>query len=63
VWGRGTNRVIEECRRYGVDAPTFEKQGGSVEGQVHANPGSGKTEGDQGPSTPMGITDTPSERV
>ena len=30
VWGRGTNRVIEECRRYGVDAPTFEEQGGSV---------------------------------
>ena len=28
--GRGTNRVIEECRRYSVDAPTFEEQGGSV---------------------------------
>ena len=30
VWGRGTNRVIEECRRYGVDEPTFEEQGGTV---------------------------------
>jgi len=24
VWGRGTNRVIEECQRYGIAAPTFE---------------------------------------
>lgn len=24
VWGRGTNRVIEECQRYGVEPPTFE---------------------------------------
>jgi ATP-dependent DNA helicase RecG len=30
VWGRGTNRVIDECRRYGVDEPTFEEQGGTV---------------------------------
>jgi ATP-dependent DNA helicase RecG len=30
VWGRGTNRVIEECRRYGVEVPTFEEQGGTV---------------------------------
>jgi hypothetical protein len=28
--GRGTSRVIKECRRYGVDAPTFEEQGGTV---------------------------------
>ena len=26
----GTNRVIEECLRYGVDAPSFEEQGGTV---------------------------------
>jgi ATP-dependent DNA helicase RecG len=25
IWGRGTNRVIEECRRYGVPPPTFEE--------------------------------------
>lgn len=30
IWGRGTNRVIEECKRYGVSPPTFEEQGGSV---------------------------------
>lgn len=26
TWGRGTNRVIEECGRYGVQPPTFEEQ-------------------------------------
>ena len=30
IWGRGTNRVIEECRRYGVPPPTFEESGGSL---------------------------------
>jgi len=30
VWGRGTNRVIEECQRYGVDPPTFEEDAGFV---------------------------------
>ena len=24
IWGRGTNRVIEECERYGIEPPTFE---------------------------------------
>ncbi|MBI5482122.1 MAG: putative DNA binding domain-containing protein [Deltaproteobacteria bacterium] len=30
VWGRGTNRVIEECRRYGIAPPTFEEDAGFV---------------------------------
>ncbi len=30
VWGRGTNRVIDECLRYGIEAPTFEERGGAV---------------------------------
>jgi ATP-dependent DNA helicase RecG len=30
VWGRGTNRVIEECRRWGVDPPSFEVVTGSL---------------------------------
>jgi ATP-dependent DNA helicase RecG len=30
VWGRGTNRVIEECKRYGVEPPSFEEKGGAV---------------------------------
>jgi len=30
VWGRGTNRVIDECLRHGIEAPTFEERSGSV---------------------------------
>jgi ATP-dependent DNA helicase RecG len=30
VWGRGTNRVIDECLRHGIEAPTFEERGGAV---------------------------------
>jgi ATP-dependent DNA helicase RecG len=30
VWGRGTNRVIEECRRHGVEPPIFEEDAGFV---------------------------------
>lgn len=30
IWGRGTNRVIEACAKYGIDAPTFEEIGGAL---------------------------------
>lgn len=30
VWGRGTNRVIEACRAYGVAPPEFSEQAGVV---------------------------------
>ncbi len=30
IWGRGTNRVIEECERYGIDPPTFEEHAGAL---------------------------------
>jgi ATP-dependent DNA helicase RecG len=30
IWGRGTNRVIEECKRYGIASPTFDDWGGSL---------------------------------
>lgn len=30
VWGRGTNRVIEECWRWGVQPPTFEVVTGAL---------------------------------
>ncbi|MFO7906114.1 MAG: ATP-binding protein [Planctomycetota bacterium] len=30
AWGRGTNRVIEECERWGVKPPSFGEQGGTV---------------------------------
>jgi len=30
VWGRGTNRVIEECEKHGIEAPVFEERTGAV---------------------------------
>jgi ATP-dependent DNA helicase RecG len=30
VWGRGTNRVIEACRAYGIADPTFAEASGAV---------------------------------
>ena len=30
VWGRGTNRVIEECEKHGIEAPIFEERTGAV---------------------------------
>ena len=30
IWGRGTNRVIEACEKYGIEVPTFEERGGAV---------------------------------
>ena len=30
VWGRGTNRVIDECLRHGIEAPTFEERSRAV---------------------------------
>ena len=30
IWGRGTNRVIAECRRYGLREPDFREEGGAV---------------------------------
>jgi predicted HTH transcriptional regulator len=29
IWGRGTNRDIEECERWGVEPPSFEVVTGS----------------------------------
>ncbi len=28
VWGRGTNRVVEECQRYGIEPPVFVEAAG-----------------------------------
>jgi hypothetical protein len=30
VWGRGTNRVIDACRAYGIAEPTFKEVSGAV---------------------------------
>lgn len=36
VWGRGTNRVIEACRAWGIDAPTFQVEMGVTTVIFHA---------------------------
>ena len=30
AWGRGTNRVIDECRSYGLEPPSFREQSGML---------------------------------
>lgn len=40
VWGRGTNRVIEECVRYGLAPPSFEERSGALVVTFHAPIGS-----------------------
>lgn len=30
IWGRGTNRVIEECKQYGIPPPEFEERSETV---------------------------------
>lgn len=30
IWGRGTNRVIEECEHYGIEPPIFEERAGAL---------------------------------
>lgn len=49
IWGRGTNRVIEECRRYGIVPPTFDDWGGSLVVTFRAPiiPGAGAVSRDQ----------------
>lgn len=36
AWGRGTNRVIEECLRWGIDPPSFEERGATLVVTFHA---------------------------
>jgi len=36
VWGRGTNRVIEACRVWGIEAPTFKVEMGVMTVTFHA---------------------------
>jgi ATP-dependent DNA helicase RecG len=30
IWGRGTNRVIDECKQYGIDPPSFAEVTGAL---------------------------------
>jgi len=47
VWGRGTNRVIEECERWGVEPPSFEVVTGSLWVTFSAAVGPGLRLGDR----------------
>lgn len=47
VWGRGTNRVIEECERWGVEPPRFEVITGALRVTFPAAIGPGARLGDQ----------------
>mgnify|MGYP001193021186 CR=1 FL=1 len=49
IWGRGTNRVIEECKRYGIAPPAFDDWGGSLVVTFRASiiPGTGAESRDQ----------------
>ena len=44
IWGRGTNRVIEECKGYGIAPPTFEVRGGALIVTFRAQVGHGAEE-------------------
>jgi len=47
VWGRGTNRVIEECERWDFEPPSFEVVTGSLWVTFPAEIGPGAQVGDQ----------------
>jgi ATP-dependent DNA helicase RecG len=55
VWGRGTNRVIEECKRWGVEPPSFEVVTGSLWVTFRAAIGPGLRLGDQA-GTKLGLS-------
>jgi ATP-dependent DNA helicase RecG len=44
IWGRGTNRVIDECKEYGIEPPTFEEVTGALVVTFRAAIGPGATE-------------------
>jgi len=47
IWGRGTNRVVEECSKHGVAPPKFEEQAGAVYVTFRAPIGHGADPGHQ----------------
>jgi ATP-dependent DNA helicase RecG len=59
IWGRGTNRVIEECERYGIDPPRFDEQAGAliVTFRAAIGPGSGEGPGRDQVGTKSGLSD------
>lgn len=47
IWGRGTDRVVDECKRYGIEPPTFEERQGYVIVTFRAQVGPGAPSRDQ----------------
>lgn len=56
AWGRGTNRVIEECERWGVEPPIFQEQGNAVVVTFRAAIGLGADAGHQA-GTKLALSD------
>ncbi|MCC7383262.1 MAG: putative DNA binding domain-containing protein [Deltaproteobacteria bacterium] len=55
AWGRGTNRVIEACRAYGIPDPTFVDESGAVTVCFKAEVVAGARAGDQA-GTKLGLS-------
>ena len=55
VWGRGTNRVIEACRAYGIAEPSFREDSGAVTVTFRAEVVVGAPIGDQA-GTKLGLS-------
>ena len=61
VWGRGTNRVIDACRAWGIDAPTFKVEMGVMTVTFHAEirPGHGAEQAGTKPSAGTDLVGDP----
>jgi len=55
VWGRGTNRVIEACRAYGIAEPNFSEESGAVTVRFSAAVVTGASSRDQA-GTKLGLS-------
>ena len=56
AWGRGTNRVIEECKKYGLEPPTFREESGYLVVTFKAPIGPESRSEQQQPSTSRGTS-------
>ena len=59
IWGRGTNRVIEECKGHGIDPPTFEEHAGALYVTFRApiGPGAGEVPSRDQVGTKSGLSE------
>ena len=61
IWGRGTNRVIEECQRYGAAPPIFEERQGFVIVTFKAQVAAARAVGGRVPRPESGTSAVPVE--